>query len=78
MDTSIKLSIRQIQEMKHALGGTLKKSYRNYFNTGTDCKSWEELVNLGLATKKTGSKEMGGVYYYVSPEGIEALKRLDM
>ncbi len=63
--------------MRHALGNQIKKNaYRNYFNTGGDSESWEELVELGLATKQDRGEAIGGIYYYVSEKGIEVLNRL--
>ena len=73
----LRLTIKQIQEMQHALGNQIKKtSYRNYFNTGIDDTSWEELVGKGLASKRQEPEEMGGVYYHVTDEGIAALKQI--
>jgi hypothetical protein len=73
----MKFSIEQIQEMRHALGNKIKKnSHRNYFNTGTNSESWDELVCMGLAIKSTRAKELGGVYYHVTDKGIEVLRSL--
>lgn len=77
----IRLTAKQISEMKHALGSRvchrLKDSYRNYYNTDTKDESWEELVELGLATCYDGAEDHMGVYYYVSDKGIEWLMRIE-
>ncbi|MCK9542094.1 MAG: hypothetical protein M0R03_08700 [Novosphingobium sp.] len=69
----LKLSIRQLGEIKHALGGNIKKPYRNRFNTIKECPSWNELVKIGYATKQD-RKELGGVTYYVTDKCINDLK----
>lgn len=72
-----KLSVKQIQEMKHALGGQIKEdSYRNYYNSGSPCESWNELVELGFAVRRDYDKQRGGTYYHVTKDGIEVLKQI--
>jgi alpha-amylase/alpha-mannosidase (GH57 family) len=72
-----RLTAKQISDMKHALGGNLTlKGYRNYFNTRYENESWEELIQLRFATKNDMGDEFGGIYYYVTQEGIDWLKRI--
>ena len=73
----IKLSIKQIKEMKHALGDEITNNpYRNYYNTNIECDSWNELVSLGLAVKWNRGNQLGGFYYGVTEEGIKLLKEI--
>lgn len=69
-----KVTFRQIDNMKHALGFSSRKvvgtknrryePYRNYFYAGAcDIEDWEYLVSIGFATK---SRED---YYHVSDDG---------
>jgi hypothetical protein len=75
MEVELKLSVKQIQEMRHAIGNNVDKPYRNHFCTGTNCPSWEELVTLGLATKENMGA-LGGIFYYVTDKGKILLKRI--
>lgn len=71
----IKLSIKQLREIKHALGGKIEEgTYRNYYNAGEVCESWEELVEMGFATKRDHGKSFGGIYYYVTDKAIDFLR----
>jgi len=67
-----KLSIKQIREIIHALGGQIRKNPpRNYFNTVTDNESWDELTEMGFAFKR--DVKGLGVTYYVTPKAIDDL-----
>jgi hypothetical protein len=73
----IKLTVKQIKEMKHALGGDISEtSYRNYYNSSIESESWNELVQLGMAVKRDKGKELGGIYYFVTKKGIQILKSI--
>ena len=74
----IKLSIGQIQQMKHALGLDYEKhAFRNHYCVGQKVSTdWDELVSFDLTYKTTHSKEKGGVYYHVSGKGKEFLKSI--
>ena len=76
-----KITYKQIDDMKHALGFDKRKvrgtkhrryePYRNYFYTGEcDVPDWEQLVSIGFATK---SREN---WYHVSDDGRIFLERV--
>lgn len=76
-----KVTYKQIDDMKHALGfdkrrvrGTKHRRYepyRNYFNSGEhDVKDWEQLVTIGFATKSCEN------WYHVSDDGRIFLERV--
>jgi len=69
----IKLSIKQLEEIKHAIGGNVKNPYRRYFNTGKDNESWNELVEIEYATKQY-MEGLGGTTYFVTDKCINDLK----
>ena len=72
----MKLSLEQIENMKHAIGNERTLSpYRNYFNTGILDESWDELVELELATK-SDRKELGGIFYYLTTKGINCIYKI--
>ena len=61
----IRLSVKQIKEMRHAIGNDFSKdSYRNYYNTSVNSESWNELVELGLAIKQDRGRQLGDIYYF--------------
>lgn len=75
----IKLSLRQIEKMEHAIGFSREKikrnryeAYRNRFVASNSDKDWEELVSIGYAEKREFEieKQIG---YYVSKLGMEFL-----
>lgn len=75
----LKLSFRQIDIMKHAIGFSRDKvkknryvAYRNRYVTSATDKDWEDLVFVGYATKREFEieKQIG---YYVSSEGLKFL-----
>ncbi len=74
----IKLTLEQISNMKHAIGGKfIKELYRNYYNTGEfEDISWNELVSLGLATQQKRSKELGGIYYRLTDIGVKTIMEI--
>lgn len=74
----MKMSIKQINMCKHALGIDREKySYRNYYNSGYQQDSHlDELVDLGLMSRRETSKEMGGFYYHMTEKGIDAMKQI--
>lgn len=76
-----KITYKQIDDMKHALGFDNRKvrgtkhrrfvPYRNYFNAGSrDIEDWEQLVAIGFAEK---SREN---WYHVSADGRIFLERV--
>lgn len=75
----VKLTLRQIELMKHAIGfdsGKIKRkryeAYRNRYIVSTTDSDWEELVSIGYATKREFEieKQIG---YYVSELGLKYL-----
>lgn len=75
----IKLSIRQIEMMQHALGfnrNSIKNNkymaYRNRYIVSKPDNDWEELVSIGYATKREFEIEKQ-VAYYVSELGMKYL-----
>ena len=82
MSDEILLSPTQIQKMKHSLGlnkiigNRAPKAYRNYYNSGNLIDDdFEKLCNIDLAEKAVKSKEDGGIYYFITKEGIKVLKQ---
>ena len=84
MDKNIKLSLSQLSKMKHAVGlnniNKLPKdrkysAYRNFYGTQKEDVDWEELVKMGLATRRfiEWNKEY---IYYVSQAGLDYLGQL--
>lgn len=82
---NIKISVNQIEIMRHAIGfsnyDSKKKKYevyRNYYTTSAENQDWEELVAMGLAIKfDKDFKEFGGyICYLVSGKGFEFLSRI--
>ena len=78
--SEIKLSIQQIEKMRHAIGlkdGDLRhgqyRAYRNNFVITGEDKDWEELVSAGCATKRVFDRQ---AIYCVSSEGAKHLSRL--
>jgi hypothetical protein len=72
----IALTGKQVSMMRHALGNDIShESYRNYYNTIEVNEDWEYLKRLGLASKNDMGSERGGIFYYVTPNGIEVLKQ---
>ena len=74
-----KLSLRQIEIMRHAIGlgnEKLKKSiydaYRNYFVTSKIDEDWEYLVGINYATKREFENEKQ-IVYYVTTQGAKYL-----
>ena len=69
----VRITPKQLKNIRHALGGEIKEnSYRNYYCTGEPCESWEELVEIGFATKRDMG-ELGGITYFVTEKAIKAL-----
>ena len=63
--------------MKHTVGNdTSNKPFRNHFNTGIDCDSWNELVELGLASKRDAGEMMGGTFYHLTEHGIKTVRSI--
>ncbi len=78
----IKLSVSQIQMMKHALGldnpflsKRKPEAYRNYYATGDD-PEWNDIVEKGLAEKRADPFCKGDVIYHLTTEGIDYLSSL--
>lgn len=74
----IKLSIRQIEIMQHAIGFNPRgirgryKAYRNRYIVNSPDEDWEELVRIGYATKREFEIEKQ-IAYYVSDLGLKYL-----
>lgn len=75
----IKLSLQQIEKMKHAIGlgyENTKKSrycaYRNRYIVSKPDNDWEELISIEYATKREFEIEKQ-IVYYVSELGIKYL-----
>ena len=81
------LSDEQFDDMKHAIGfrsdrikGRIHRKYesfRNYYTTCGDNKSWDDLATQGLAIKRDfqGGGE-GAKIYFVSDDGIKFLSKM--
>ena len=81
-DYAIKLSIEQINKMRHAIGmksQTPSKKiftpYRNYYITGED-SDWEELVEAGLASKRPDIFNKDDIIYSVTIAGYGVLQEI--
>lgn len=77
--TDIKLSLRQIEKMEHAMGVShdrVKKrryeAYRNRYIVSHPDDDWEELISLGYAIKREFEIEKQ-IAYYVSELGMKYL-----
>lgn len=77
----VRLSVTQIEKMKHALGLNHPNSkmklvaYRNFYATGDD-PEWNELVERGLANKRSDPFCKGDIVYHVSEVGLDYLSRI--
>lgn len=77
----IKLSVSQINKMKHAVGLNMTQSekrpvaYRNYFATGDD-PEWNEIVDFGLAVKRSDPFCKDDFVYHLTEDGIEFLSKV--
>lgn len=78
----IKLSVSQITKMKHAIGldnpSQSKKNpvaYRNYYATGDD-PEWNEVVEMGLAVKRSDPFCKDDFVYHLNTHGIEYLSNI--
>jgi len=70
----IRITPRQLKEIRHALGGEIKiGAFRNHFCTGDECSSWNELVEIGFATKRDMGA-LGGISYFVTEKAIKSLR----
>ena len=81
-DNNIKLSQEQIRKMKHAIGLDNSKvkngkysAYRNHYSTSDDAE-WNEMVNMGLATKRKDPFCANDVIYHVADKGISYLSSI--
>jgi hypothetical protein len=79
------VTLKQIQNMKHCIGfrgdRVKRKKYvtfRNYYTTSDNSQSWDELVNLELATKMPFPNGGGDnpQCYFVSRKGMDLLESL--
>ena len=79
------VTLNQINNMKHCIGfkgeGVKRRkyvAYRNYYTTSGSDPSWDSLVGLGLAIKRSFPNGVGDnpKCYAVSKSGIELLERL--
>lgn len=74
----VRLSIRQIEIMQHAIGFNPRgvrdryESYRNRYIVNHPDEDWEELVSIGYATKREFEIEKQ-IAYYVSELGLKYL-----
>lgn len=80
--SEIKLSLRQIGMMQHAIGfdrRNIKKNqyeaYRNRYIVSHSDNDWEQLVSFGYATKREFETEKQ-IAYYVSELGMKYLGSL--
>jgi len=76
MSNTIEITKLQREEMEHALG--LNKSpvqTRNNFYDDADDKSWNDLVEKGLARKRPGWDDESA-YFIMTQEGIDLINRL--
>jgi len=79
-----KVTLKQINNMKHCIGfrgdRVKRKKYiafRNHYTTSDDNQSWDELVSLELAAKRSFPNGGGNSQaYFVSKKGMELLERL--
>ena len=79
------ITVFQIEEMQHCIGfrdnrvtGTKHRvmhAYRNHFCTHESDKSWNKLVEIGLAYKESAG-ENGITYYHLTGEGMKFLANL--
>lgn len=83
--TRDEVTLKQINNMKHCIGfkgESVKRrkyvAYRNYYTTSDSDLSWDNLVCLGLASKRNFPHGVGDnpKCYAVSKSGIELLERL--
>jgi len=83
--TNESVTLKQINDMKHAIGFDGKRvrrrkyvAYRNYYTTSDNSSSWDALVELGLAVKRPFENGIGGnpQCYFVTKKGMEFLERL--
>lgn len=81
--SEIKLSLRQIELMKHAIGFSIDKikgeryeAYRNRYLSNCLNDDWECLVKEGLAEKRNTFPHDNNVLYFVSDLGLEYLGKL--
>ena len=78
----IRLSVSQIQKMKHALGlnhptnSKMKLVVNRNFYATDDDPEWNELVERGLASKRSDPFCKGDIVYHVSEEGLDYLSRI--
>ena len=77
--SEVKLSLHQIDMMRHAIGFDANKvrkgkyeAYRNRYVVDRPDADWEELVSVGYATKREFNIE-NQIGYYVSPLGMKYL-----
>lgn len=75
----IKLSLRQMEKMEHAIGFSREKikrnryeAYRNRYVASDPDKDWEELVSIGYSEKREFEIEKQ-IVYYVSEPGLKYL-----
>lgn len=80
-----KITLKQIENMKHCIGFNPKKvkrgkysAYRNYYTTADRNQSWDELVDLGFATRREFENGVGDnpQCYFVTRQGMGLLERI--
>lgn len=76
----MKLTERQIDDMRHALGLTnSKKAYRNHYCADPDNKdvvdSWDDLVSKGLAVRHEPKPYLPYYTYQVTDAGKVEVER---
>lgn len=80
-DYTIKLSIEQINKLRHAISLTdtptkkMYTPYRNYYVTGED-PDWEELVEAGLASRRPDIFHKDDIIYSVTAAGCGVLQEI--
>ncbi len=65
-------TVRQIQEMRHAVGDKFTNPARNYFQVEKN-PEWEYLVKKGYASSSTHFNQNA---YHITQEGLDILKRI--
>lgn len=74
-EIEVTLSIRQIQQMLHAIDGNPHDPYRNHYVTGGRSEVWDDLLKKNLA-HIDNKPLLGGVFYRVSELGLVLLRAI--
>lgn len=78
-----KITVQQINNMKHAIGYNPKsikrnkyEAYRNYYSMSGNCKGWDYLVEIGFATKRSSLLIEGFTIYFLTKDGMDFIGNL--